>query len=207
MKFTVRDSRQSALLELDIRFRSDAFRDIFFSRRGIAVSLLRLALFLGVIYFSAVFQVALPRYFPELWFNFAGAAVAYLALRRSAFASMCAAFICGLILDAGSGVAAGPTSLLLTCAVASVGAVERLKTLPYPGTAAVIASAAVNLIHVGGMLLFFAGGMSWQQRGIAFLNGGVMGTLLTSLAWAPMLFAFMDLIAPAEAGTQEAADG
>jgi hypothetical protein len=197
MKFTVNDAGKRALLEVDIRFRGDALKEIIFSRDGVLSAALKSIIFLLIFYFAAAFQNMMPVYFPELWLNFTGAAVAYVSCRRSLFKALAAAFLCGLMLDAGSGIAPGPSSLLLLAGAAVSGSMESLKRPHFPGLAAAAAAAIMNLVYVSGMLLCWSGGMPWRLRGMIFLEAGVLGTLLTSFAWAPLLFAFMDFLSPA----------
>ena len=195
MKFSLKDHRQSALFEVEIRFRGDAIKGLLFDRDGgIMPALWNWFILLSLLYFSVTFQSVLPRYFPELWFNFSAAGIAYIACRRSILTAMLSAVCCGWLLDTCSGLMPGPNLLMLTLGTSLLFAIPFFTWQGLPQLRTIVAAGMINLVHTAGMLCCFGGGMPWSQRGILLLEASLFGSLLTALAWTPMVYALMELV-------------
>lgn len=129
----IRDRKSRALLEVSVTVHPEAIREMLIGRDGFLWRFARFAGFLALLYFSLGFELTSGKYFAELGFHPTVLLLAYLASRSSLVRSLCAAIICGAILDAGSAAPLGFNALLLTASTGVASLFHNVKREPGEG--------------------------------------------------------------------------
>ena len=200
------DKQARSLVEFEVTVHPEAFRRLFSLRSGGLLTLLRYALLALMVYLSLGFQLALPRFLPELQANPLVLTLAFIALRsEGALLPAAAALLLGLLLDVGLEMPPGGNAALLVAATAVVHLCAHaggLRKLPQAWLAAAIAGLLSNGLYSLGAMIFLTGGLPAAARLALIPRCVLLGTLLAAVVYAPLLFATADWLLPARPAVQ-----
>ena len=203
MRLNLSDKNSHSLLEIEVTVHPEALRRLFSLRSGGIGPLVRHALLVLLAYLALGFQLALPRFLPELQANPLVLTVAFIALRSGgALLTASAALLAGLLLDVGLEMPLGGNAALLVAVAAAVHLCTRdggLWPLHHGWLSAALAGLLANALYTVGTLLFLTGGLPVGARLALLPDWVLLGTVLTAVAYAPLLFATLDWLLPAKA--------
>ena len=208
MRLSLSDKQAHSLVEFEVTVHPEAFRRLFSPRSGGLLSLVRHLLLILMVYLALGFQLALPRFLPELQANPLALMLAFVALRsEGALLPAASALLLGLLLDIGLEMPLGGNAALLVAATALVHLCGHagLRRLRQAWLAAAISGLLANGLYSLGTLLFLTGGLPAAARLALLPRWVLLGTLLAAVAYAPLLFATADWLLPARTPVRQTA--
>lgn len=196
MRANITNREKRSLLEVEVTLHPEAIREACLGRDGCLLQTARLVLLALVFLLALGAELAMPRYFPEVPIRPLLMVVAYLSIHFSLGLALTMACCAGFLLDAGCGLLPGAH---LPPFVLVVGVLQTLQNLPQWedlggwGRAA-MSGALANCLLAIYEALFLSIGVPWEVWWQTTLREGLLGTFLSAVATAPVLFFCLDCL-------------